>query len=201
MHEARFSSARYWRRGGLVACGFAALGPGSAGADPIAQTEALPVAPADFSSSLTFSGFDPALGTLTGVNVDLTGNLVGRVSYESREAAPSTFSAGLSGIVSLNRPDDSQIIAVAPSAAISTGLAAFDGTTDFAGASGGSAALLRDCLGNDRRHAGRVGPGPVHRPGNDHPPRHRAGQRQRERTRQSRGKVPGPGRRLGGADL
>jgi hypothetical protein len=143
----RCSKSKFWPAGspywlGPAACVLAvAFGTGSAHADPIVQTQTLADAPSDFSSGVTFNKFDPTLGTLTGVGVNLTGNVTGSVAYESREAAPSTLSASLDGSVAVGRPDNSPIIAVAPSASTFANLAAFDGTTDFAGPSGGSVVL------------------------------------------------------------
>jgi len=41
--------------------------------------------------------FDPALGTLTGVTIQLDGQILGAISYENQDAEPATITSTLDG--------------------------------------------------------------------------------------------------------
>jgi hypothetical protein len=105
----------------------------------ISQTDSIGSAPANWVDNFTYNQFDPSSGTLTGFNLSLTGTLVGNIAVESREAAPTTVSSSLNGNISVSRPGAGGVITTAsPTIFQSSSLAAFDGSRDFAGASGRS---------------------------------------------------------------
>ena len=120
----------------------ATFGAGAANADPIVQTTSLPSTASDWSNDFTFQQFDPSEGTLNGVGLTLQSTLTGSVAYESREAAPSTITAGFNGSVVTTRPDGTYLTSVAPMVSTTANFAATDGTVDFAGPSGGTASGL-----------------------------------------------------------
>lgn len=87
------------------------------------------------SQTQTVAQFDPALGTLTGVQVILNGTLTSHVKVESFDGAPSNFAAQVNGNLQLQGPGI-QSLAVTPSLSENAQLTAFDGTLDFGGTSG-----------------------------------------------------------------
>jgi collagen type I/II/III/V/XI/XXIV/XXVII alpha len=91
---------------------------------------------ADWSQTVSFAQFDPSLGTLQSVVVGLSGGITGTVSLESLEATPSSSTVALPGQLSLLDPSGLVIAGVTPDPTTSVSLAGYDGTADFAGASG-----------------------------------------------------------------
>jgi len=83
----------------------------------------------DWWQTLPFAQFDPASGTLDGIGVTLTGDVLGSVSIESLEAAPSTVTVALNGTVSVTSPTDVLMAQVSPDAFASASLAADASTT------------------------------------------------------------------------
>ena len=66
------------------------------------QTATVPTRPTNFSSNVTLPQFDPALGTLTQVDVHVDGTLSSRIRSENTSAsAPATLSATVSGDIAL----------------------------------------------------------------------------------------------------
>jgi hypothetical protein len=115
---------------------------GAAQAVTLGQSQSLPEAPGGTTAGLTFDKFDPALGALTDVGVSLTATVDGSVSYESREAAPSSFFAAFTGNIAILRPDNTPLVVVATVTSTHSALGAYDGGADFGGASGGQASGL-----------------------------------------------------------
>jgi collagen type I/II/III/V/XI/XXIV/XXVII alpha len=96
----------------------------------------------DWSQTVTFGQFDPSLGTLQGIDVELTADVTGSVAIESMEAAPSTVTVSLPSTVSVNSPTNVLLASVALDPSASAALGAYDGSTDYAGASGTTLAGL-----------------------------------------------------------
>lgn len=97
--------------------------------------------PTDWSQSLTFSQFDPSLGSLSSIGVGLTADVMGSVSIESLEAAPSTVNAALNSNVAVSSPTGVALASVAANASNSAKMAAYDGSANYAGSSGIALAL------------------------------------------------------------
>ncbi len=111
----------------------------SAMAATISQTDTIESRSANWADSFTYNQFDPGTGSLTGINMSLTGTLTGNIAVESREAAPTVVNSSLNGNITMARPGAGGLItAVSPTIFQSSALAAFDGTRDFAGSSGRS---------------------------------------------------------------
>ncbi len=87
------------------------------------------------AAGLFFTMFDPALGTLNGVTLSVTTTVSGSVAVENLDLAPVQLSAGLQGSLLLYNPYINQPIGTA-TASGAAALAVFDGSNDFAGASG-----------------------------------------------------------------
>lgn len=94
-----------------------------------------------WSQTITFDQFDPALGTLQAIDVGVTADMTGSVSFESLEAAPATISVTQSGNVTVSSPTGVLMTDATPYAYAFANLTAYDGTTDDAGVSGGVIAL------------------------------------------------------------
>ena len=90
----------------------------------------------NFTSSITLPKFDITLGTLTSVAIDFAGSVNSTFKFESLDGSASTVTATAAATVTLARPDSSQLAIVLPTNTRSATEAAFDGTVDFAGASG-----------------------------------------------------------------
>ena len=90
----------------------------------------------NFTVNTNVNQFDPALGTLTGIQFTLTGAVQGTVKFESLDAAPSTVTSNLAATIKLLRPDNSTIAVVLPTVSATTNLTAYDGILDFDGTSG-----------------------------------------------------------------
>jgi len=80
--------------------------------------------------------FDPSLGILTEVAVDLIATQGGEVRLEHLGARPATCEAFAVARVTLRRPDATVLVEARPSFTSSDELAAFDGFVDFVGPSG-----------------------------------------------------------------
>lgn len=93
------------------------------------------------SQAVSFTQFNPTLGTLTGITVTLESGVLSQARVENLGAIDATLTIGVSGVVSVNTPSGyiGLMATIAPSATVSLG--AFDGASDFLGGSGTVAAL------------------------------------------------------------
>ncbi|MFO0973080.1 MAG: PEP-CTERM sorting domain-containing protein [Phycisphaerae bacterium] len=121
----------------LWVCALGALGFASAAnAASISFNDSVPVQPTDFTSSVTVSKFNPALGTLNSIDFKIEGAVEGSIRFESLDASPATVSASLAASITLQRPDLSNIVVTTPAFSVMAPLSAYDGVTDFGGTSG-----------------------------------------------------------------
>lgn len=102
----------------------------------ILQQRTVAETPTDWSQTIPFNQFNPSQGTLQSIGVGLTADLAGTVSVESLEAAPSTVDISQSGNVSVNSPTGVLLADASPLASAVVNLGAYDGATNYAGASG-----------------------------------------------------------------
>ncbi|HKD09515.1 MAG TPA: choice-of-anchor E domain-containing protein [Bryobacteraceae bacterium] len=90
-----------------------------------------------FSVPVTFNQFNPALGTLNSITLDLDGSFAGTVGIENLSNAPDQAAGIIAGTISVATPGQLLAAQVSPSAAGPThNFTPFDGTLDFAGSSG-----------------------------------------------------------------
>ena len=89
-----------------------------------------------WTDSMSVSKFNPALGTLTGVSWTFGGNVAGFAKAESLDAAPATLSLDLKATIGVQKPGGGALAQVIPVVNNTYNAAIFDGTIDFAGASG-----------------------------------------------------------------
>jgi hypothetical protein len=90
----------------------------------------------NWSDTVSFPLFDPALGTLLSVSFELAGHVEGSAMFESLDAAPATVTMNLAAEIDLQRPDLTSLVTVLPLAATVDNVTAFDGVIDFGGTSG-----------------------------------------------------------------
>ncbi len=90
-----------------------------------------------WSSPFSVPRFDPARGRLVRVVIDITANLGGALRVENGSSTATTASAELAASLRLTSVDVPSLLATArPAVAHTVDLGPFDGTVDYAGASG-----------------------------------------------------------------
>jgi PEP-CTERM motif len=90
----------------------------------------------NFSDTLSFSKFDPLLGTLLSATVTLNGNVLGDGSAESLDSAPATITLNLKATETYTILGLSSPLVAIPVVSTSFNATAFDGSVDFGGTSG-----------------------------------------------------------------
>ncbi|MEM7519094.1 MAG: choice-of-anchor E domain-containing protein, partial [Planctomycetota bacterium] len=113
-----------------------------------AQVQTVSYSTSVFFPLLTSSGtaqitrFDPALGILEGVTIDLGGSYTGTALFENLEPMPVVVAPTVSAQLTLSRPSGGGVLAMVEPAYVQVfSLDAFDGSEDFAGASGFTAII------------------------------------------------------------
>lgn len=112
-------------------------GPGFA--DTIVQTESATLLDVgnSFAVPVEFNEFNPALGTLTSLTVDLTASFSGTVGIENLSNVADVAAGVIAGSVTVATSDNSLSAEVFPSATGPThNLSPFDGIEDYGGTSG-----------------------------------------------------------------
>lgn len=120
----------------LLALACSPLLAGAAFAGQVSFSDSVPVQTTDWTSSVTVSKFDPALGILTGVRIDLDGHIEGSIFFESQDPQPQVVTTNLTATIELTRPDASLIVSASPQVTHVDAVGAFDNLTDFGGSSG-----------------------------------------------------------------
>lgn len=105
---------------------------------PQCATQDVPVQSTDWSTTRTFARFDPALGVLQRIELEMIARCEADIRLECFDNAPSIVSSTAAFAVQLARPDASAIAVSAPSISFSDTLSAYDGVLDFDGTSGES---------------------------------------------------------------
>jgi hypothetical protein len=123
-------------RTALFAPVFAGLTCIAAAQSQICFTDSVPLTPTNWSDSVTFSKFDPALGTLQSIDISFTGTIIGSAQSESLDTGPTTVTLTFEGQIVLTRPDNTTLAAALPQAQFVDTFSGFDGTIDFGGTSG-----------------------------------------------------------------
>jgi hypothetical protein len=91
----------------------------------------------NWTKTLSLPAFDASLGTLTGVKLTFTGTALQTARGENLGGSPAPFDYNISTQLSLARAGGGVLFAPGPIVLAGTGTnAAFDGSIDFAGASG-----------------------------------------------------------------
>ncbi len=125
----------------------------------VLQQQTIANTPADWSRTVTFAQFDPTLGTLQDVRIDVAATVDGTVSIESLDATPATITGGLSGVVGVST-GSTQIAADTVAASGNASLAAYDGVSDYLGNSGTTLAVSQTATTEAVYQPGSVGLSP-----------------------------------------
>jgi len=108
----------------------------SAQTQTVCFTDAVPLQPTNWTSTVSIPKFNPNLGTLQSISFQLTGNVQGTARAESLDAGPTIVNTSFSANITLTRPDLTPLVVTLPLANFSDSFTAYDGVLDFAGASG-----------------------------------------------------------------
>ncbi|MDM9583315.1 choice-of-anchor E domain-containing protein [Nostoc sp. GT001] len=84
---------------------------------------------------LSVQKFDSSLGTLKGVTISFTGDILGNAGFENRSPTPTQVTVNLASQLSLKLNNQS-LFALNPQDISSYQAAKYDGTTDYSGTSG-----------------------------------------------------------------
>ncbi len=96
----------------------------------------LPFQPTDWTLPIEVPRFDPNLGLLLEVRLDLNGYARGSARFENLDGAAHTVTTRFQNTVSLARPDLSVLLVSQPTALFVEDVTAFDGVLDHDGGSG-----------------------------------------------------------------
>ncbi|MCA9728169.1 MAG: choice-of-anchor E domain-containing protein, partial [Candidatus Eisenbacteria bacterium] len=133
------------RNAALLAFGVLALAQPTRAAT-VQYTDVLPLTTTNWADVASVPKFDPGLGVLTSVTLELAGHVEGSAAFESLDAQAATVTMNLAAEIEIQRPDLSTLVTVLPLATTVDNVDAFDGVIDFAGASGRS---YDDLAGDD----------------------------------------------------
>lgn len=86
--------------------------------------------------SQTLPQFDPSLGNLQSIEIRVDGKIISDIKIENLDDETSQVGGSVAGTVVLNGPGFNLNVNIAGNAVIAQSLAAYDGTTDYAGPSG-----------------------------------------------------------------
>jgi hypothetical protein len=96
----------------------------------------IPLQRTDWHTTMSVPQFDPSVGVLQTVKIQLAGTLRGQARFESLDAKPTIIVVQMGATIELQRPDGSILVLAAPETIRPTAVAAFDGQIDFGGPSG-----------------------------------------------------------------
>lgn len=103
----------------------------------ICYTDSINLTPTDWTNSVSVPKFDPILGDLVSIRFTLSGHIEGTAAVENFSPSSGTVAnLQFSSTLTLTRPDNSVLVITIPVANFTDPLTTFDGTIDFAGASG-----------------------------------------------------------------
>jgi hypothetical protein len=105
-------------------------------ADELTVTGGVTLTLTPWSQAVSVPRFDPALGTLQSVRVELRNTIRGRVGYENLAAAPASSTIAFQGTLNLAGPAGFAMATIA-TVPVAVQTQAFDGANDQAGSSGG----------------------------------------------------------------
>ena len=108
----------------------------SAEAATLSYSDDIPLSRLAWTSSVLLPKFDPSKGILNSATFTLDGHIEAFVKYENKSLDPATISVDLNTLMSLQRPDSSNIVQISPLIQVADMVPAYDGTLDFDGDSG-----------------------------------------------------------------
>jgi hypothetical protein len=105
-------------------------------ANQVCHTASTPLLSTNWSNQVVVPRFDPGLGTLDSVTLELVGHVEGSASAESLDGSPSVLTFNFSGQFALEHPSGWPAVQNTPSLMFNANVDGFDGLIDFRGASG-----------------------------------------------------------------
>jgi hypothetical protein len=99
------------------------------------RSASVPASPTDWTQTLSIAQFDPALGTLTAIDIVNAGSITSEIKVENVDAAPATITATVSGSLTLSGAGFNALVTNGSSSK-TFNAGPFDGTVDFGGTSG-----------------------------------------------------------------
>lgn len=96
----------------------------------------IPLSTTNWTNSLGLQRFDPSLGTLDSIALELFGEVHGNARVENTDAQPLVLTMRLGTDLTLSRPDNSPLLVTSALFTDTFAAASFDGTVDWAGTSG-----------------------------------------------------------------
>lgn len=120
----------------LAALLVASLAGPSAATETLCYVREIPALPTNWTVLADLQRFQPKLGVLTSISIQVSYSLIGSVRLESTDAAPTVIQTTLQAAFILQHPDSTTLAIISPQANFNDSTAPFDGTIDFAGPSG-----------------------------------------------------------------
>ncbi len=101
----------------------------------ITETATIPLQQPNYTQTTTVPQFNPALGTLTSVDINVLGSVNGDIKMENLGSQPEVLMGTLAGTLTTTAPGVAGLV-VNPAQTQTFNASAFDGVIDFAGTSG-----------------------------------------------------------------
>ena len=109
----------------------------TAGATTIVQFQSIPIQGTNWDETLSFSKFDPSLGTLNSISFSLTGEISARIGFENFRTNSSTVTSTAAATITVKDPVSNVVLVqVLPGNTITDLLTGFDFSFNYAGTSG-----------------------------------------------------------------
>lgn len=99
-------------------------------------SDAIDLMTTNWTQDVTFPKFDPALGDLNAVTLELQAFVKGLARFESLDPLPTSVTMNFFATVRLRRPDLTDLLVASPGTSRTTMVSAFDNEIDFDGTSG-----------------------------------------------------------------
>lgn len=90
----------------------------------------------DINDTISFDKFNTKLGKLKSIKIDLSSSLIGDAEFENKSNTAAPVTVNLAGLLQLQLPAGVDRFRITPKHSYTYDLARFDGTVDYAGASG-----------------------------------------------------------------
>lgn len=112
----------------------------------VSHSAAVVLQPTNWETTLDIPRFDSALGTLTGVTVEVRDSLVHKVEFENKSpSSTSRFRDSVYVTVDVQRPAATSLVSAVAKLYATSLVGVYDGTVDYAGTSGVTLDGLTDC--------------------------------------------------------
>ncbi len=120
------------------------LSASAAGAVTVSYVAGVPLQTTNWYTTLTFPQFNPSLGSLTGVTVELRDSLVHGIQFENQAATNSRFRDSIYVTIDVMRPASTSLVTAIAKLYKTAIVGPWDGVLDYAGTSGAGFLGLTD---------------------------------------------------------